>query len=98
MSAEDSTDTDEDTGDDEQRKTTEAPEVTEDHKEVAKEMRKAYEEKETAELPGTDKTITGTAVNDWLDDDGNPKFGKDEESGSEDAQDAPKDAEDTAKA
>jgi hypothetical protein len=23
-------------------------------------------------------TITGTAVNEWLDDEGNPKFGKDE--------------------
>jgi hypothetical protein len=30
-------------------------------------------------LPGTDNTITGVAINEWLDDDGNPKFGKDEQ-------------------
>ena len=30
-------------------------------------------------LPGTDDTITGVAINEWLDDDGNPKFGKDEQ-------------------
>jgi hypothetical protein len=30
-------------------------------------------------LPGTDNTITGVAVNEWLDDEGNPKFGKDEQ-------------------
>lgn len=32
----------------------------------------------TAVLPGSDGTVTGTAVNDWLDDDGNPIYGKDE--------------------
>ena len=30
-------------------------------------------------LPGTDNTITGVAINEWLDEDGNPKFGKDEQ-------------------
>lgn len=43
----------------------------------AKEMARAYEERPTAVLPGSDNTITGTAVNDWLDDDGNPIYGRD---------------------
>ena len=25
-------------------------------------------------MPGTDGAVAGTAVNEWLDDDGNPKF------------------------
>ena len=37
----------------------------------------AYDDdRQTAVLPGTDNTITGVAVNEWLDDDGNPKFGQ----------------------
>jgi len=32
-------------------------------------------------LPGSGKTITGTAVNDWLDQGGNPKFANGEGSG-----------------
>lgn len=55
---------------------TEAPEVTEEHKEKAQEMRKSYDDtRPTAVMPGTDRTITGTAVNEWLDDEGNPKYG-----------------------
>jgi hypothetical protein len=53
-------------------------EVTESAKETAAEMVKAYEDRPTAVLPGSDNTVAGTAVNDWLDDDGNPKYGKDE--------------------
>lgn len=54
---------------------TEKPEVTDEHKEKAKEMRKDYEEeRETVTMPGTDGAVSGTAVNDWIDDDGNPKF------------------------
>lgn len=57
---------------------TEAPEVTDEHKEKAAEMRKSYDDQRpTAVMPGTDRTITGTAVNEWLDDEGNPKFGDD---------------------
>lgn len=33
----------------------------------------------TAVLPGSDGTVTGTAVNDWLDDDGNPIYGQDKD-------------------
>jgi hypothetical protein len=53
-------------------------EVTESAKEEAAKMAKAYDDRPTAVLPGSHGTVTGTAINDWLDDDGNPKFGKDE--------------------
>ncbi len=36
-------------------------------------MREAYKDKPTIVLPGTGGSVSGTAVNDWLDDDGNPK-------------------------
>jgi len=52
-------------------------EVTDSAKEEAANMAAAYEERPTAVLPGSNNTVTGTAVNDWLDDDGNPKWGKD---------------------
>jgi hypothetical protein len=66
------------------REMTEKPEVTDEHKEVAKEMMKEYDEdRPTVSLPGSDNTVTGTAVNEWLDDDGNPKYGK--ESGEGDS-------------
>jgi hypothetical protein len=43
-------------------------------------MQDAYDDdRPTVALPGTDNTITGVAINEWLDDDGNPKFGKDEQ-------------------
>ena len=54
---------------------TEKPEVTDEHREKAKEMRKDYEEdRPTITMPGTDGAVSGTAINDWVDDDGNPKF------------------------
>ena len=54
---------------------TEKPEVTEEHKAVAREMHKVYEEdRPTVTMPGTDGAVAGTAVNDWLDEDGNPKY------------------------
>jgi hypothetical protein len=30
----------------------------------------------TTILPGSDATVTGTAVNDWIDDEGNPIYGE----------------------
>ena len=43
-------------------------------------MQAAYDDdRQTAVLPGTDGTITGVAINEWLDDDGNPKFGNDKQ-------------------
>jgi hypothetical protein len=56
------------------------PGLSDEGKEKVEQMRHAYDdERETAVLPGTDNTITGVAINEWLDDDGNPKFGKDEQ-------------------
>jgi hypothetical protein len=54
-------------------------ELSDEGKEKVEQMREAYDDdRETAVLPGTDGTITGVAINEWLDDDGNPKFGQDE--------------------
>jgi hypothetical protein len=47
---------------------TEKPEVTEEHKEQAKEMARAYDEdRPTTSLPGSGGTVVGTAVTDWVD-------------------------------
>ncbi len=63
---------------------TEKPEVTEEHKEKAREMLEAYEEdRPTTVLPGSGGTVAGTAISDWVDDDGNPKFGDAKEAQSE---------------
>ncbi|BBX45283.1 hypothetical protein GCM10009641_21260 [Mycobacterium cookii] len=54
--------------------------LSDEGKEKVREMRAAYDDdRQTAVLPGTGGTITGVAINEWLDDDGNPKFGKDEQ-------------------
>ena len=67
---------------------TEKPEVKEEHKQVAKEMRKEYDEdRPTVTMPGSGNTVAGTAVNEWLDDDGNPKYG-DQSKGDADTKDA----------
>ncbi len=56
------------------------PELSEEGQEKVRQMQAAYDDdRQTAVLPGTGGTITGVAVNEWLDDDGNPKFGKDEQ-------------------
>ena len=56
----------------------ETPELSEEGKQEVQRMRDTYDdERPTVALPGTDNTITGVAINEWLDDDGNPKFGKD---------------------
>ncbi|HYR13701.1 MAG TPA: hypothetical protein VEQ67_05715 [Mycobacterium sp.] len=53
----------------EQRQRTEKPEVTDEHKDKAKEMAKAYDEtRPTTTLPGSGGTVSGTAVTDWVDD------------------------------
>jgi hypothetical protein len=61
--------------DDREAGQTEKPEPTDENKKKAAEMMVAYEEdRPTVVLPGSGGSISGTAVNDWLDDDGNPKF------------------------
>ncbi|MCV7175502.1 hypothetical protein [Mycolicibacterium sphagni] len=61
---------------------TEKPEPDESARAKAKEMMKAYEDRPTAVLPGSHNTVTGTAVNDWLDDDGQPIYGKEKGAGN----------------
>jgi hypothetical protein len=48
---------------------TEKPEVTDEHKQKAAEMAKAYDEDalQTTTLPGSGGTVSGTAVSDWVD-------------------------------
>jgi hypothetical protein len=71
--------TSENTGN-EENTSSETPELSEEGKEKVRQMQQAYDDdRPTAVLPGTGGTITGTAINEWLDDEGNPKFGKDEE-------------------
>ena len=53
------------------------PEVTDEHREKAKEMAKTMDEdRPTVAMPGTSNTVTGTAIGEWLDEDGSPKFGE----------------------
>ncbi|MBV8180549.1 MAG: hypothetical protein JO045_17470 [Mycobacterium sp.] len=61
----------------EQKASSETPEPSEEGKDKVRQMREAYnDDRPTAVLPGVNNTITGVAVNEWLDDEGNPKFGK----------------------
>jgi|GEM_PF-4701476 len=47
---------------------TEKPEVTDEHRERAREMVKAYDDQRpTTRLPGSGGAVSGTAVNDWID-------------------------------
>jgi hypothetical protein len=65
------------TGADDDQQLTEKPEVTEEHEEKAREMAKAYDDdRPTVTLPGSGHTVSGQAVNEWLDDDGKPKPGE----------------------
>lgn len=69
---------DEKSGD--ERQSSDEPELSDEGKEKVERMQKAYDDdRPTAVMPGTDNTITGVAINEWLDDDGNPKFGRDKQ-------------------
>ncbi|HEY1841136.1 MAG TPA: hypothetical protein VGG53_13125 [Mycobacterium sp.] len=69
---------DQTSGDDQQ--SSDAQELSEEGQEQVQRMQQAYDEdRQTAVMPGTDNTITGVAINEWLDDEGNPKFGKDKQ-------------------
>ncbi|MGZ6806900.1 MAG: hypothetical protein ACXVGG_09765 [Mycobacteriaceae bacterium] len=59
------------------------PEPSKEAKAKAHEMMSAYEDLPTLVLPGSGGAISGTAINDWLDDEGNCKYGKDETPGDE---------------
>jgi hypothetical protein len=61
-----------------QKTSSETPELSEEGKEKVRQMQEAYDDdRPTVVMPGTGGTITGVAINEWLDDEGNPKFGKD---------------------
>jgi hypothetical protein len=80
MSADDNDQTTSENTDNDQETSSETPELSEDGKEKVRQMQQAYDDdRPTAVLPGTGGTITGVAINEWLDDDGNPKFGKDKQ-------------------
>jgi hypothetical protein len=64
-------------------------EVTESAKKQAEEMATAYDDRPTAVLPGSHGTISGTAINDWLDENGQPKYGKAEDAAGEAADEQP---------
>ena len=54
---------------------TEKPEVTDDAKEKAKEMAKSYDDDlQTTSLPGSEGTVSGTAVTDWVDEEDKGKI------------------------
>lgn len=72
-------------GDSAERTPKEKPKPDEKAKEKAAEMMTAYEDRATLVLPGTGGTVSGTAVNDWLDEDGNPKEAGDDQGENEDA-------------
>jgi hypothetical protein len=68
----------------EDRPPTDKPEITDEHREKAKEMRKDYEEdRPTITMPGSGGAMSGTAVNEWIDDEGNPKFSDESEKSEE---------------
>jgi hypothetical protein len=50
-------------------------ELSEEGRKEVHDMVEAYEDKPTIVLPGSHGTITGTAINEWVDEEGNPKFG-----------------------
>ena len=65
----------------------EKPEPTDEQKQNAEEMRKSYvEDRPTTVLPGSGSTVTGTAINDWIDDEGNPVHGDVDENRQEAAE------------
>ncbi|MEN4398947.1 hypothetical protein ACNQR7_14245 [Mycolicibacterium senegalense] len=57
--------------------TEEPPPVSEEHRKEAERIMESYDDsRPTVTLPGSHGTVSGTAVNDWVDDDGNPIYGE----------------------
>jgi hypothetical protein len=80
MSADDNDQTTSENTGDEDKTSSETPELSEEGKEKVRQMQEAYDDdRPTVVLPGTGGTISGVAINEWLDDEGNPKFGKDKQ-------------------
>ena len=68
-----------DTGDENQQHSDPDIKLSEEGQKEVHDMIEAYKDKPTVTLPGSHGTISGTAINDWLDDEGNPKFGDPDE-------------------
>lgn len=63
------------TPDPDNQKRTDKPEVTDEHREKAEEMAKAYsDDLQTTTLPGSSGTVSGTSVTDWVDDEDKGKI------------------------
>ena len=69
----------------------ELPEVDDNAKGAASEMMEAYNDKPTIVLPGSGGAVSGTAVNEWLDDEGNPKYEVPDGADASDAEEAKND-------
>ncbi|SEP82282.1 hypothetical protein SAMN04488583_1151 [Mycobacterium sp. 88mf] len=51
------------------------PPVSEENRREAKRVLRSYDDtRPTVTLPGSHGTVSGTAVNDWIDEDGNPIY------------------------
>jgi hypothetical protein len=72
-------------GEKQDQQPTEKPEPDEEDKKKASEIMKAYQDQPTVVLPGSGGMVSGTAVNEWLDEDGNPKYGVPEDAKDDDA-------------
>jgi hypothetical protein len=73
-------------GEKQDQQPTEKPEPDEEDKKKASEMMKVYDQDQpTLVLPGSGGMVSGTAVNEWLDEDGNPKYGVPEDAKDDDA-------------
>ena len=63
------------TPDPDNQELTEKPEVTDELREKAREMAKAYsDDLKTTTLPGSSGTVSGTSVTDWVDDEDKGKI------------------------
>lgn len=59
--------------------TNKPPPVSEENRKEAERIVGSYDDsRPTVTLPGSHGTVSGTAVNDWVDDDGNPIYGQPE--------------------
>ncbi|MGV0780625.1 hypothetical protein [Mycolicibacterium peregrinum] len=59
--------------------TNKPPPISEENRKEAERVMSSYDDsRPTVTLPGSHGTVSGTAVNDWVDDDGNPIYGQPE--------------------
>ena len=59
--------------------TNKPPPVSEENRKEAERVMRSYDDsRPPVTLPGSHGTVSGTAVNDWVDDDGNPIYGQPE--------------------